>query len=107
MKRYVKSGQYIPDLTERFPEGFNGRDLSEPRDPEDDFWDLVDRTEQPKRQDRKEWWVSFALQDGSQQMTYVDVPKRVDPYDYIESVLMEEYGYDFAEIADYGLVEEE
>ncbi len=106
MKRYIQSSQYIPDLTERFPEGLEGRDLTEPRDAEDAFWDLVDKTEQSRRKDTKEWWVSFALQDGSQKMTYVEVPAGASPYEYIESVLMEEYGYEFAEIADYGLMED-
>ena len=31
-------GDYIPDLTERYPEGFDGGDRLEPRDPEYDAW---------------------------------------------------------------------
>jgi len=40
---------YIPDLTERFPEGFGGVDMWEPRDPEYEFWCAVEEA------DRQYW----------------------------------------------------
>ena len=36
---------YIPDLTERFPEGFGGVDMCKPRDPEYEFWMAVEEAE--------------------------------------------------------------
>ena len=36
---------YIPDLTERFPEGFGGVDMFEPRDPEYEFWCAVEEAD--------------------------------------------------------------
>ncbi len=106
MKRYIRS-QYIPDLTERFPEGFGGRDTYDIKTPEEAFWDAVDRAEQSEREDKQTYWVSFATQDGVQKMTYIDVPTMYSPYEYIESALMDEYGDDLAEIADYDLVEDD
>ena len=37
---------YIPDMTERFPEGMDGIDMYEPRDPEYDFWRDVELAEE-------------------------------------------------------------
>ena len=34
---------YIPDLTERFPEGFDGPDMYEPYDPEYAMWEALER----------------------------------------------------------------
>jgi hypothetical protein len=36
---------YIPDLTERYPEGFGGVDMYEPRDPEYEFWKAVEEAD--------------------------------------------------------------
>lgn len=36
---------YIPDLTERCPEGFDGVDMYEPRDLEYEFWKAVERAD--------------------------------------------------------------
>ena len=41
----------IPDLTERFPEGMDGVDMCEPRDPEYEFWQTVDKAEQYEREE--------------------------------------------------------
>ena len=43
-------GCYIPDLTERFPEGFGGVDMCEPRDPEYEFWCAVEEAERQERE---------------------------------------------------------
>ena len=102
MKRYIRS-QHIPDMTERFPEGLRGRDMYDIKTPEEAFWDLVDRAEAAEGE---EHWVSFATQDGRQHMTTMFVPSRYDTYSYIESRLLDEYGDDLAEIADYGFNEE-
>lgn len=107
MKRLIRSSQYIPDLTERFPEGFGGRDMYDVSTPEEAFWDAVDRAEQSEREDKQTYWVSFATQDGVQKMTYIEVPTMYSPYEYIESVLIDEYGDDLAEIADYDLAEDD
>ena len=85
MKRYIRSGQYIPDLTERFPEGLDGPDMYEPRDPEEAFWDMVDRTENYRQdnqgssqggfaQNVRFYWVSYWLQDGRQSGATIAVP---------------------------------
>lgn len=58
-----------------------------------------------EREDKQTYWVSFATQDGVQKMTYIEVPTMYSPYEYIESVLKDEYGDDLAEIADYDLME--
>lgn len=34
---------YIPDLTERYPEGFNGVDMFESYDPEYEMWAALER----------------------------------------------------------------
>ncbi len=36
---------YIPDLTERYPEGFDGVDMLAPRDPEYEFWKAMERAD--------------------------------------------------------------
>ena len=41
---------YIPDLTERYPEGFGGVDMFAPRDPEYDFWCAVDEADRQERE---------------------------------------------------------
>ena len=33
--------QYIPDMTERYPEGLNGHDMYDPYDPEEQMWDSM------------------------------------------------------------------
>lgn len=41
MKRYIRSSYsepYIPDMTERFPEGLDGPDMYDYDDPEDAMW---------------------------------------------------------------------
>lgn len=104
----------IPDLTERYPEGFGGVDMCEPRDPEYEFWKTVEEAERAERdyyfpnktdepKETKDWWVSFWLQDGTQTgWSPVAVPVDVDAGDYIEHLLIEEYGVDYGDIADYG-----
>lgn len=34
---------YIPDLTERYPEGLDGVDMFKPYDPEAEMWDAMER----------------------------------------------------------------
>ena len=34
---------YIPDLTERFPEGFDGPDMYEPYNPEYAMWEAMEK----------------------------------------------------------------
>ena len=34
---------YVPDLTERYPEGFGGADIFEPYDPEYAMWEAMER----------------------------------------------------------------
>lgn len=41
---------YIPDLTERYPEGFGGVDMYAPRDPEYDFWNAVEEADRLERE---------------------------------------------------------
>ena len=45
MKRYIRSSSYsepyIPDMTERFPEGLDGPDMYDYNDPEDVMWDAM------------------------------------------------------------------
>ena len=41
---------YIPDLTERYPEGFDGVDMYEPRDPEYEFWKAVEEIDRQERE---------------------------------------------------------
>lgn len=75
---------YIPDLTERYPEGFRGESV------------IMD--EAPKR----EIWISFYLQNGAQSgatLLAVDV-------DDAEAQLQEEYGDMWGGIADYGFYDE-
>ena len=40
---------YIPDITERFPEGFNGVDMLAPRDIEYEMWDAMERDYQESK----------------------------------------------------------
>ena len=42
---------HIPDLTERYPEGFGGVDMYEPYDPEYEFWKTVEQAEQMEREE--------------------------------------------------------
>lgn len=44
---------YIPDLTERYPEGFNGVDMFEPYDPEAAAWEAMER--EYKEEERREF----------------------------------------------------
>ena len=41
---------YIPDLTERYPEGFGGVDMLAPRDPEYEFWNAVEEADRLERE---------------------------------------------------------
>lgn len=43
------------------------------------------------------WWT----QDGSQRGEYVEVPAGKDPYGYIEQYLVDTYGDDYGDMADY------
>ena len=100
---------YIPDLTERFPEGLDGVDMYEPRDPEYEFWKTVeeaDRAEREYTEPEPNYWVSFYLQDGTQSgaSIYVDDPGKA--YYIIEEYLLKEYGKDFGGVADYESYEE-
>ena len=105
MKRYVRT-QYIPDLTERFPEGLDGPDMYEPRDPEEAFWKTVDEAEQkdePVNSYVNFYWVGYWLQDGNQLVATIAVPSyAVSDYDYIENTLLNVYGDSYGDIADYG-----
>ena len=49
-------GDYIPDLTERYPEGFDGGDRLEPRDPEYDAWQkwIASEREYDERRKRRQ-----------------------------------------------------
>ena len=49
MSRY---DEYIPDLTERYPEGLRGRDMFEPYDVEAEIWAEMER-EYRKEQERE------------------------------------------------------
>ena len=64
---------YIPDLTERYPEGFGGIDMWEPRDPEYEFWCAVEEAERQEveeleesNEDTEEFWeaVEDIVQKG-------------------------------------------
>jgi hypothetical protein len=71
---------YIPDLTERYPEGFRAVDEAERLD-----------------DDRRDMWVSFYLQDGTQGMATISARD----YDDATTQMMKEYGDMFGEIVDY------
>lgn len=95
---------YIPDLTERFPEGFDGVDMFEPRDPEYEFWKTVEEAERAEREDEPEpnYWVSYYTWGGSQCGASVYVPEGADAYKVIDEYLKEVIGRDYGEINDYG-----
>lgn len=106
---------YIPDLTERFPEGFGGVDMYEPRDPEYEFWCAVEEadraeraayTEEDNTDPEPNYWVSFYLQDGTQSGASLYVDDSENAYDIIEAQLIQEYGRDFGGVADYDSYEE-
>lgn len=91
----------IPDLTERYPEGFGGVDMCAPRDPEYDFWRAVEEADRLEREylnkPRRDMWVSFYLQDGTQGMATISARD----YDDACEQMREEYGDEFGEIVDY------
>ena len=92
---------YIPDLTERYPEGFDGVDMYEPRDPEYEFWKNVEEAEKAEReyynQPKRDMWVSYYLQDGTQEMATLSARD----YEDALSQLYGEYGDRFGDIVDY------
>lgn len=63
---------YIPDLTERYPEGFNGVDMYAPRDLEYEAWEAMERD----YQEAHDKW----LQEAPQRAEYRDKVKK-----YIET----------------------
>lgn len=71
---------YIPDLTERYPEGFRTVDDTE-------FLD----------DSRRDMWVSFYLQDGTQGMATISARD----YEDATAQMLKEYGDMFGEIVDY------
>ena len=98
---------YIPDLTERYPEGFGGVDMCAPRDLEYEFWktrEELDRAEIEyySKHPQKEMWVSFYLQDGTQNAATL----WARDCDDAEAQLFDEYGEMFGEIVDYMFYDE-
>lgn len=66
MKRYIRSDQYIPDMTERFPEGRDGVDLTDSYFPsrgyssdEDAIWDAMADDYYSALEDRVKRWQSM------------------------------------------------
>lgn len=68
MYRYIKSDQYIPDMTERFPEGMDGPDYTDSYFPEKGYYGGEDpRGYEPSY---AEWEADY----------YADLVKRINKY---------------------------
>ena len=105
---------YIPDLTERYPEGFGGIDTTEPRDLEYEFWKTCEQAdrddmeipyeegEPPFEGHEANWYtVSYYTWGGLQEGATVYVPDGEEPSKYIHRYLVKHLGEEYGEINDY------
>lgn len=81
---------YIPDLTQRYPEGFGMPDKT---------LDLID--DEPIPYEGKWYSVSYYTWGGSQEYTEVYVPDGADVGKTIHEYLVATIGKDYGEINDY------
>jgi hypothetical protein len=99
---------YIPDLTERYPEGFDGVDMCVPRDLEYEFWKAADSVSQVECEGcdkpRRAMWISYYLQDGTQGMATI----MARDFDDADRIMRHEEneGEMFGEIVDYMFYDE-
>lgn len=78
----------------------------------DDYWENYDEEEEmdyiregwgeDDDEDPDNFWVSYALQDGTQLGASLHVEDELHPYQEIKRYLLDMHGDDLAEIADYG-----
>lgn len=86
---------YIPDLTERYPEGFGGVDMFAPRDPEYDFWRAVDEAD---RQEREYFKKRDKMIDEYRE--YLRNNKITDADAYVDEEYIDEFSQEYDSIVE-------